>query len=282
MKRLLLERIIKSILFLTTAVGCFILILILAIVLWKGLSAINLTFLFEESRDFGSSGGIFYQAMGTSILMVAAAAICLPVALGSVLFQSEFLQSRPIKKTLRLLMYSLNGIPTIIFGLVGYLFFGVFLETGVSWVTGALVLAVMILPTLQVSIQEAVDSIPEIYRETGLALGLSSWQLIGSIIIPQSVSGIITGLLLGLARAAGETAAIMFTATVFSGAQFPGSWSDPVTTLQTHILVLAQESLNPQALANAWGAGLVLLMIVFMLILASLVFRARLNLESER
>ena len=282
MNRLLLERAIKSFLFLMTAVGCLILIFILAIVLWKGSSALSLAFFTEESRDFGSSGGIFYQAVGTIILMAGAAAICLPVALGAVLFQSEFLCSGPVKKILRALMHSLNGVPTIIFGLVGYLFFGVFLGAGVSWLTGALVLAVMILPTVQVSIQEAVDSIPESYREAGMALGLNSWRLIRSIIIPQSAPGIITGLLLGLARAAGETAAIMFTATVFSGVLFPGSWSDPVTTLQTHILVLAQEAVNPQALANAWGAGLVLLMIVFILISASLVFRARLNLESER
>jgi len=280
--RLLLERAIKSFLFLMTAVGCLILVFILAVVLWKGFSALSLAFLTEKSREFGSSGGIFYQAMGTIILMAGAAAICLPVALGAVLFQSEFLRSGPVKKILRALMHSLNGVPTIIFGLVGYLFFGVFLGAGVSWLTGALVLAVMILPTVQVSVQEAVDSIPETYRETGLALGLDGWRLIRSVIIPQSVPGIITGLLLGLARAAGETAAIMFTATVFSGVLFPGAWSDPVTTLQTHILVLAQEAVNPQALVNAWGAGLVLLMIVFILISASLVFRARLNLESER
>lgn len=265
-----------------TAAGCLTLAGILSIVVWKGSSAFSFSFLLEESRDFGSSGGIFYQAMGTIILMAGAAAVCLPVALGSVLFQTEYLQSDSIKKALRILMYSLNGIPTIVFGLVGYLFFGVFLGIGVSWVTGALVLAVMILPTMQVSIQEAVESIPEAYRETGSALGMTAWRQIRSIIIPQSVFGVVTGLLLGLARAAGETAAIMFTATVFSGVRFPQTWSDPVTTLQTHILVLAQEAVNPQALTNAWGSGLVLLIIVFTLIAASLSLRTRLKMESER
>ena len=282
MKRLWIERAVTGLISMMTLAGCFVLILIVGVALWKGWPALSLSFFTQESRDFGSGGGIYYQAMGTILLMLGAVLVCLPVALGSVLFQTEFLHSEKIKKLFRLLIYSLNGVPTIIFGLVGYLFFGVFLKIGISWITGALILSVMILPTVQVAIQEAVDSIPEQYRETGSALGLTPWQQIRSIIIPQSIFGIVTGMLLGLARAAGETAAIMFTATVFSGILLPQTWSDPVTTLQTHILVLAQEAVNPQALTNAWGAGLVLLMIVFGLITASLFLRKNLYLESDR
>lgn len=282
MKRLWIERAVTGLLSMMTLAGCFVLILIVGVALWKGWPALSLSFFTQESRDFGSGGGIYYQAMGTILLMLGAVLVCLPVALGSVLFQTEFLHSEKIKKLFRLLIYSLNGVPTIIFGLVGYLFFGVFLQIGISWITGALILSVMILPTVQVAIQEAVDSIPEQYRETGSALGLTPWQQIRSIIIPQSIFGIVTGMLLGLARAAGETAAIMFTATVFSGILLPQTWSDPVTTLQTHILVLAQEAVNPQALTNAWGAGLALLMIVFGLITASLFLRKNLYMESDR
>lgn len=282
MKRLWIERAVTGLISMMTLAGCFVLILIAGMVLWKGWPALSLSFLTQESRDFGSAGGIYYQTMGTLILMFGAALVCLPVALGSVLFQTEFLHSEKIKKLFRLLIYSLNGVPTIIFGLVGYLFFGIFLKTGISWITGALILSVMILPTVQVAIQEAVDSIPEQYRETGSALGLTPWRQIRSIIIPQSVFGIVTGMLLGLARAAGETAAIMFTATAFSGILLPQTWSDPVTTLQTHILTLAQEAVNPQALTNAWGAGLALLTIVFGLITASLFLRKNLTLESDR
>lgn len=282
MNRRLKERIIRASLGMITLTACLLLVFILATVLWKGLPALKISFLLEESRDFGKSGGILYQALGTLLLMAGAVVLCLPVALGSVLFQTEFLRSAAIKKFLRLLIYSLNGVPTIIFGLVGYVFFGLLLDTGVSWVTGTLILAVMILPTLHVSIQEAVETIPLAYREAGLALGLTPWQLIRSVIVPQSVYGIVTGTLLGLARAAGETAAIMFTATTFSGIRLPESWSDPVPTLQTHILILAQEAVSPQALTNAWGAGLVLLTIVFILIAATLLIRTRLPMESER
>ncbi len=282
MNRLWQERIIRASLACATLTACLLLAFILTTVAWQGLPALNISFLFDESRDFGKSGGIFYQALGTLLLMAGAALLCLPVALGSVLFQTEFLKSAAVKKFLRLLIYSLNGVPTIIFGLVGYLFFGLFLDTGVSWVTGTLILAVMILPTLHVSFQEAVETIPSAYREAGLGLGLTPWQLIRSVIVPQSVYGIVTGTLLGLARAAGETAAIMFTATTFSGVLLPESWSDPVPTLQTHILILAQEAVSPQALANAWGAGLVLLALVFVLISATLMIRTRLPMESER
>ncbi len=282
MNRLWQERIIRASLACATLTACLLLAFILTTVAWQGLPALNISFLFDESRDFGKSGGIFYQALGTLLLMAGAALLCLPVALGSVLFQTEFLKSAAVKKFLRLLIYSLNGVPTIIFGLVGYLFFGLFLDTGVSWVTGTLILAVMILPTLHVSFQEAVETIPSAYREAGLGLGLTPWQLIASVIVPQSVYGIVTGTLLGLARAAGETAAIMFTATTFSGVLLPESWSDPVPTLQTHILILAQEAVSPQALANAWGAGLVLLTLVFVLISATLLIRTRLPMESER
>jgi phosphate transport system permease protein len=265
-----------------TISGCLVLALILVTVFTKGASAISLSFLFEESRNFGLEGGIFYQIAGTLILMMGAALLCLPVALGSVLFQTEFLHSLPLKKMFRHLIYSLNAVPTIIFGLIGYLFFGVFLEAGVSWVTGVLVLAVMILPTLHVSIHEAVESIPKHYREAGLALGLSPGQQMRAIILPQSLHGIVTGTLLGLARAAGETAAIMFTATAFSGVRLPQSWTEPVTTLQTHILVLAQEAANHQALTHAWGAGLVLLTLVFILIAATLWIRSGLEMEAQR
>ncbi len=254
---------------------------ILAIMFIKGLPAMHGGFLFDESRDFGRAGGIFYQSAGTLILMGVTVLWSLPVALGSVLFQTEYLESGKFKTFLTQLTYILNATPTILFGLVGYLFFGVYLEAGVSWVTGSLILAVMILPTLQVSIREAVEALPEKYREAGMALGLSRPAQIWRIILPQSFYGMVTGVLLGLARAAGETAAIMFTATTFSGIRFPQSFSDPVPTLQTHILVLAQEAANPESIAQAWGAGLVLLGLVFLLTLAAWAFRTRMVMESE-
>jgi len=278
----LLEKIVRGLLGLLTLLTLFILVVILGAVFWQGASAIDWEFLTQASKNFGASGGILYQTAGTLILMAGAVAVSLPVAFGTALFQTEYLKSERLKKFCRNLFYSLNGMPTILLGLVGYLVFGVYLEAGVSWLTGTLILAVMILPTLQVSFQQAVEALPEKYRDQGLALGLGPMAMVCSVIIPQSLFGIITGVLLGLARAAGETAAIMFTATTFSGILLPKTWTDPVPTLQTHILVLAQEALNPEAVAHAWGAGLVLLSLSFILIAGALFFRSRMRMESER
>lgn len=262
--------------------GCLVLVFILVTVWRRGAPVLGWDFLTAPSAGFGHEGGVFYQILGTVLLTASAAVFCLPVALGSVLFQTEFVRSPRIKKSFRAFIYSLNAVPTIVFGLMGYIVFGILLETGVSWLTGALILAVMILPTLHVSLLEAVESIPAHYREAGWALGLTPGQQIRSIVLPQSVHGLVTGTLLGLARAAGETAAILFTATVFSGVTVPQSVSDPVVTLQTHILVLAQEAVDPQAVSQAWGAAWVLLMGVMLLIGLALALRTRIQMEAQR
>lgn len=282
MKRVYKEKAVAGVLILLAGTGFSILLVVVSLMLWRGAPVIGSEFLLEASSDFGSAGGIFPQAVGTLILIAGAITLSLPVALGTTLFQTEYLRSEKIKKIMRHLIYSLNGVPTILFGLVGYLVFGVYLETGVSWVTGSLILAVMIFPTIQINIHEAVEALPEQYREAGMALGLTPWEQVRSIVLPQSIFGVVTGSLLGLARAAGETAAIMFTATAFSGVRFPKSFSDPVPTLQTHILALAQDAVNPQAIANAWGAGLVLLVMVFILTGFSLLVRSRMPMEAER
>jgi len=282
MRRGLAEKAAMAVLAALTGTGVLVLVFILATVFFKGGGALGAGFFLEESRDFGAAGGVRYQIAGTLLLMAGAALAGLPLALAGALFQTEYLKSPGLRRALRLLVYSLNGVPTILFGLLGYLFFGIYLGTGVSWLTGVLILAIMILPTMQVSVQEAIEALPETYREAGSALGLSRWQEIRSIVLPHSFYGIVTGTLLGLARAAGETAAILFTATAFSGARLPASLGDPVPTLQTHILVLAQEAVNPRALEAAWGAGCVLLILVFSLISASLLIRGRLSMEFDR
>lgn len=282
MRRRLVDSAARGLLFLTTLAGCSLLALILTAVVRRGFPSMSIEFLTREARDFGLEGGIFHQIAGTLILTASAGIVSFPIALGSALFQTEFLKSPGWKQALRIATYTLNGAPTILFGLTGYMFFGAFLGMGVSWVTGALVLAVMVLPTVQISVLEAIESIPAHYRETGMALGLTPWAQIRAVVLPQSFYGVITGVLLGLARAAGETAAIMFTATAFSGAGIPRSLAEPVSTLQTHILVLAQEAVNPKAVANAWGAGLALTALVFALMLSALWARSRLRLESHR
>ena len=244
--------------------SCLILFFFLSCIVWRGAPSISIDFISQASRKFGSEGGILYQILGSLLLVTVAALLCFPVALGLAIFKSEYLKSPSWQKFSNILIYTLNAVPSIIFGLFGLIFFINFLETGISWFVGSIILATMILPTVTLSIYHALDKIPSLYRESALALGLNKWQVIYKVLIPQSLSGAISGLLIGIARAIGETAPIMFIATAFSGVDTPRSLFEPVASLPTHILALAQEANTPQALQNAWGSSLVLLLLVML------------------
>jgi len=282
MKRRILDNALQRLIFVIAIAGMLMMAAVIWEVIRRGWPAITLDFLFEPSSNFGVDGGLLYQIIGTVILMGGAALIAFPIAVGAALFQTEYIRSEEVRIFFRAIIFSLNAVPTILFGLAGYLFFGVYLNTGVSWLTGALILSIMILPTVQASIQSAVESLPEKYREAGMSLGMTPWALARRVVLPQCWHGAVTGALLGLARAAGETAAIMFTAVAFSGATWPRSFADPVPTLQTHILALAQDSADAASMTNAWGAALVLIMIVFVLILTSFAVRSRFSMEAQR
>lgn len=261
---------------------CVVLFFLLIIITWNGIGAVNFNFLFTQSNNFGSEGGIFYQILGTLLLILFAAIISFPIALGAAIFQSEYLKNRLLKKIVETLIYGLNGIPSIIFGIFGLIFFVNVLNTGISWFVGSIILGIMILPTIVLSIYQSINSIPKVYRETALALGFNRWQIIVKVLLPQGIGGGITGLLLGLARAAGETAPIMFIATAFSGVDVPSSIYGPVTAMPTHILALTQQATNEQALRNAWGTSLVLLSLVVILSVSALCIRLQLKTVSQR
>jgi len=264
------------------AVCCLVLIFLLLTITWNGIKSINIEFLFTASKNFGAGGGIFYQILGTILLIIFAAIISFPIALGMAIFRSEYLKNPLLKKLVEAFIYGLNGIPSIIFGIFGLIFFVNVLNTGISWFVGSIVLGIMIIPTITLSTYQSINSIPKIYRETAQALGFNRWQVITRVLLPQGIGGAITGLLLGIARAAGETAPIMFIATAFSGVDVPHSLFDPVTALPTHILALAQQATNKQALQNGWGASLVLLCIVMIFSISGLFTRIIFKTTTER
>ena len=228
----------------------------------EGLRAFSLRFFLSPSRNFGASGGILYQILGSFLLVCVAACLVLPFAVGTAIFRSEYARSPRLKRGLDLAIFSLNSIPSVTYGLFGLILFVNIFNTGISWFVGSFILAIMMLPTVTLSTFQTMNSIPQIYRENGYALGLNRIQVIRQIILPQSFHGIVTGLLIALARAIGETAPIMFIATAFSGVTVPKSLYEPVATLPTHILALAQQATNPAALQNAWGASLTLIILV--------------------
>ncbi len=263
-------------------VCALILFFLFGIIIWNGLPAISLDFLTNTSSNFGATGGIVYQIFGSILLIVFAALICLPIALGTAIYKSEYLKNETANKVINTLIYSLNGIPSVIFGIFGLIFFVNLLNMGISWFVGSIILSMMILPTVTLSTYQSINSIPTVYRESSSALGLNKWQVIVQVLLPQGFSGAITGLLIGVARAIGETAPIMFIATAFSGVELPSSFLEPVSTLPTHILALAQQATNPAALQNAWGSSLVLVILVIIFSISALFIRLRHQTISKR
>ncbi|MEE9396871.1 MAG: phosphate ABC transporter permease PstA [Methylococcales bacterium] len=273
MNRKLLNAIFTTLMWLATVICCAVLCFIITVIVSEGAKAITVDFLFTPAKNFGSEGGIVYQIFGSFLLIVFAGFMSLPVALGVALYKSEYLENPRLQRLSDLVLYGLNAVPSVVFGIFGLIFFVNILHTGLSWLVGAVILAIMILPTIILSCYQVMNSIPNSYREAARALGFDTWQVITKVILPQGVGGAITGLLIGLARAVGETAPIMFVATAFSGVTLPGSLNSPVSTLPTHILALSKQATQEQALVNAWGTSLVLLGIVLLLSSAALASR---------
>lgn len=255
-----------------------VLVFLLFTITIQGIKAFSLSFFLLPARDFGASGGILYQIIGSLLLVIVAAFLVLPFAVGTAIFRSECVRSDRIKQSLDLAIFCLNSIPSVTYGLFGLILFVNIFGTGISWFVGSIILAIMMLPTVTITTYQAMNSIPQHYRENGYALGLNRIQIIRRIVLPQSFHGITTGLLIGLARAIGETAPIMFIATAFSGVTVPSSLNEPVATLPTHILALAQQATNADALRNAWGSSLTLIM--FVMIFSAFAYFARLKFKT--
>jgi len=282
MSRILKNRLFSGISWISLGICCLILVFLIAVIAWNGIKAINFDFLMSESRHFGASGGIYYQIVGSLLMVLVAALISLPLALGTAVYKSEYLKNSKLQMLSDSLIYGLNGIPSIVFGLFGLIFFVNILNTGISWFVGSVILAFMILPTIVLASYQSINSIPDHYRESALALGMDKWRVITIVLLPQGISGAVTGLLIGLARAVGETAPIMFIATAYSGARYPDSLLEPVAALPTHILALAQQATDPDALQAAWGASFVLICLVTLFSISALFIRKRTQILSER
>ncbi len=255
---------------------------LVAVIARRGGPALSWSFFTEQIRLVGAAGGIFWNLVGTIILLASAFAACAPMAVALALVERVWLRGERARRFLRTALYTLNGVPTIVFGIFGFIVFVQWCGWGKSWLAGGLVLALGMLPTVAVSLIERLKSIPEKYVEAAAALGLGESQIVWSVLMPQAWGGLITGSLLALARAAGETAPIMFTATIFAGATLPhGIRDSPVLSLPYHIFILAQDSFDPAVGSKLWGSALVLLALVFALSLAALPMRLKMHEEAN-
>jgi phosphate transport system permease protein len=247
-----------------TLLTLLILIFIIVFILEKGLPVISLSFLTSKPEDMGRAGGIFPTIVGSIILPLLAIIIATPLGVFTSVYLSEFTRETWATKIIRFGTDCLAGIPSIIFGLFGYIFFVVTLGFGWSILSGGLTLAVMILPTIIRTSEEAIRAVPKTYREVSFSLGASRWQTVKKVILPNALPGIVTGVMLSIGRSISETAAVIFTAG--SSLRLPESILDSTRTMAVHFYLLAREGISAE---NAYGTAATLIIAVLMVNLSA-------------
>jgi len=244
----------------------------------KGWRAINWTFLSQAPMDSMTKGGILPCIVGTLCLSIGAIAVALPIGVASAIYLNEYARPGRIVRLIRLGINNLAGVPSVVFGLFGLAFFVVYLEMGVSILSGSFTLGALTLPVIIGSTEEALRAVPDTYREASLGLGATKWQTIYRVVLPAALPGILTGTILGVSRAAGETAPIMFTAAVFYTPSLPTSIFDEIMALPYHIYVLATAGTDIEATRPLqYGTALVLIVLVLGLNLIAIIYRSRLR-----
>jgi len=244
-------------------------------IIWKGLPAINWEFISGFPRKSGSEGGIFPAIVGTFYLLLGTMLASLPLGIASAVYLSEYARQTLFTRSIRLAIITLAGVPSIVFGLFGLGMFVIFFGFGASILAGSLTLACMVLPTIIVASEEALRAVPQSLREGSLALGATQWQTIWKNVLPYSLSGMLTGSILGIGRAAGETAPILLTVAAFFLPKLPKSVFDQVMALPYHLYILATQ--HPEAhkvRPLQYGTALVLLALVISLSSGAMLLRS--------
>lgn len=236
-----------------------ILIMILGFILIRGIPNISLEFLTDIPRQMGVEGGIYPVIIGTIYVTVVAILILTPIGVAAAIYFNEYAKKGKILSVIRFFTEVLAGIPSIIFGLFGFSFFVVFLGMGWSVLAGGMTLSMMILPTLIRSTEESLKTVPMSYREGSLSLGATKWQTVVKVILPCCRSGVLTGLILGIGRAIGETAAVMLT--VGGSLLTPTGIFDSTRTMALHLYMMASEGLSDEK-TYATAALLILIVLV--------------------
>jgi phosphate transport system permease protein len=249
-------------------------ILIIGVILVKGLSAISWEFLFTFPTDGMRAGGILPAILGTVYLTLLTTIFVTPLGLGAAIYLSEYAPDNAWTRTIRLALINLAGIPSVVYGLFGLGMFVLFMRLGVSILAGAFTLSIMTLPVIISTAEEALRAVPQEFRVVSISQGATRWQTIRRIILPQALPGILTGVILGLERAVGETAPILFTAVAFYLPSLPKSPLDPTMALPYHLYVISTQVPGmPESVM--FGTALVLMVLVLSLNLVATVIRSR-------
>jgi phosphate transport system permease protein len=249
-------------------------IAVVVYILIQGLPAINWEFLTQMPKDGMRQGGILPAIIGTFYLTLGTAVFSVPLGIGAAIYLAEYATENRWTRAIRIAITNLAGIPSVVYGLFGLGIFVLFLNLGTSILAASLTLSIMTIPVIISTSEEALRAVPNSFRVVSTSLGATRWQTIRRIVLPQSLPGILTGVILGLERAAGETAPILFTGATFFLPRLPHSPLDATMALPYHLFVISTQ-VPGMPVKIQYGTALVLLVFVVGMNLVASVIRSR-------
>jgi phosphate transport system permease protein len=256
--------------------GAIMLVVILIFVAYNGIHVLSWGFITQPPVDSMTKGGIFPVIIGTVLLTFICMVVVIPIGVTTAVFLAEYSKPGFLLKMVMMSIYTLAGVPSVVFGLFGLAVFVVAFHFGMSLLSGSLTLAVMVLPYIISTSEEAIKAVPYSFREASLACGATKWQTIRKVVLPTAMPGILTGAILGTAKVSGETAPIMFTAAAFFTPGVPRSLFEPVMALPYHIYVLATAGTHiEETRPIQYGTALTLIILVLGMNLLGIILRAR-------
>jgi phosphate transport system permease protein len=262
---------------LLTLLAVFTVVPILAVIVYilvQGSPAISWEFLSAVPRSGMREGGILPAIVGTFYLTIGTAVFSVPLGIAAAVYLSEYAADNRWTRLIRLAIINLAGIPSVVYGLFGLGLFVLFLNFGTSILAASLTLSIMTLPVIISTAEEALRAVPQSFRTVSVSLGATRWQTIRRIVLPQALPGILTGVILGLERAAGETAPILFTGAAFFLPRLPGSVFDATMALPYHLFVISTQ-VPEMPVKIQYGTALVLLVFVLGMNIIATVIRSR-------
>ncbi len=271
-----IQRLVRLLFLVMTLLLILPVLVILGVLIWKGSSVISIDFLFTEPKNGMTAGGIFPALVGTVWLVTVALLASVPVGVAAALYLSEYAPDNWLTRLINLAIINLAGVPSIVHALFGVGAFVLFFKFGTSILAASLTLAVMTLPVVIVATRESLQAVPMAFREACWNMGATRWQTIRKVVLPNSISGILTGVILEVSRTAGETAPIMFTGAAFFLPFLPQSVYDQTMAMSLHLFVISTQVPGvPEALP--YGVALVLIAMVLSMNAISISFRTYLR-----
>jgi phosphate transport system permease protein len=274
MSRQLTQRLIFALVTVAAIATVSPIVLVVGYIAAKGAPALSWEFLTAIPRDGMRQGGIWPAIVGTAYLTLGTGVIAVPLGVAAAVYLSEYARDNRLTRAIRIAIINLAGIPSVVYGLFGLGLFVLFLRFGTSILAGCLTLSIMTLPVIISTAEEALRAVPQSFRVVSLSLGGTKWQTIRRVVLPQALPGILTGVILGLERAAGETAPILFTAAAFFLPRLPKSVFDATMALPYHLFVISTQ-VPDMPIRVQYGTALVLLAFVLSMNITATVIRSR-------